>query len=48
MAKKLRKTGINTALVLVGWVAFLLGFLSWDPIVNVALQTVARVLPSTG
>lgn len=48
MDQKLQRVGLNTALVFVGWIAFFLGFLPWDLFTNVALQTVARVLPSTG
>ena len=45
MVKKLLFTGFQTALVVVGWLAFFAGFFIEDPTIGLILQTVARVLP---
>ena len=43
----LTKAGISldTALVMLGWISFLVSFLISDPAWVISLQTVARVLP---
>jgi hypothetical protein len=45
MVKTLQYAGLETALVLLGWLCFFAGFVIDAPSVNIALQTVARVLP---
>lgn len=46
MVKKVHnKIGLETALVVLGWIAFIAGFFISDPLSNITLQTIARVLP---
>ena len=45
---KILDAGFETALVIAGWIAFFVGFLSLDPTTSLILQTVARVLPLAG
>lgn len=46
MVKKLQSTGLNAALVLLGWISFVSAFFVEGLFANLVLQTVARVLPS--
>lgn len=41
----LRKPGFTTALVVVGWLSFLVGHLVELPLVSIPLKAIARVLP---
>ena len=41
----LNKAGRKTALVVLGWIAFMVGALSGCPIVSIPLMAIARVLP---
>ena len=48
MVKKVRrKSGVvfNTALVVIGWLSFIFGQVSSDPIVKCIALSIARVLP---
>lgn len=41
----LSHTGLTTALVVFGWLSFLVGLLNEQPLVSIPLLAVARVLP---
>jgi hypothetical protein len=41
----LQKPGFTTALVVVGWLSFVIGNLIEFPLVSIPLKTIARVLP---
>ena len=41
----LRNSGLRTALVVFGWLSFLLGRLIELPVVSILLLAIARVLP---
>jgi hypothetical protein len=41
----LEKPGFTTALVVVGWLSFLIGHLVELPIASIPLKAIARVLP---
>lgn len=41
----LRKSGFTTALVVVGWLSFVIGNLVEFPLVSIPLKAIARVLP---
>jgi len=45
MDEKLQNTGIDTALVLIGWISFATSFFVEGALTMLVLQAVARVLP---